>query len=68
MDYNTQTSSEFECGLCDGSGVYIIGNGREDFDREFCKCPAGERAQQEADDEWERQAAEANRPHIFDLA
>jgi hypothetical protein len=45
MDINTQ--SEFECSVCDGSGSYLIGNGRDDFDREFCSCPAGIQLQEE---------------------
>jgi len=43
-----KTREEFECEMCLGEGYYPVRNGSDDFDYEFCKCPAGERLQEEA--------------------
>ena len=46
---NANTIARFEgegqfakCGYCFGSGVLSIPNGADDFDQDFCNCPAGE--------------------------
>ena len=43
------TIAEFEqgrefsgCGQCFGSGIRTIPDGSDDFDHEFCNCPAGD--------------------------
>ena len=35
------------CELCLGEGSFQVRNGAEDFDYEFCNCPAGQKLQDE---------------------
>jgi hypothetical protein len=55
---DTNTKSECELGLCDGSGIVLKGNGPDDFDEDLCLCEVGQELQEggrvEAYDEHER--------------
>jgi hypothetical protein len=60
---------EFECGHCSGSGVRTIPNGADDFDQDFCNCPAGDELYERGfrKEGQSRRAAEAQ-PVQFDIS
>lgn len=70
MDIVSQTEFEDgrelpECESCQDTGSVSVPNGSDDFDQEFCNCPAGERLQLE---ESRAEAYDQYEPHFNPLS
>jgi len=71
-----KTIAEFEdgrelsgCGRCSGSGVRTIPNGADDFDQDFCDCPAGDELYERGfRHETEPERDEERKPVQFDVS